>query len=94
MAQVTSVSGARYGFHSLLTELASRFSSKGLALVANVGSLVQPITRAQYEGQQGQIPANLFSHLDQQLQWQTSVAQGNAQTGWGSRGGLRGGAAA
>jgi uncharacterized protein (DUF1501 family) len=85
MAQVTGVSGAPYGFHGLLTELASLFSSKELAVVANVGSLVQPITQAQYQGQQGQIPANLFSHLDQQLQWQTSVAQGNAQTGWAGR---------
>jgi uncharacterized protein (DUF1501 family) len=85
MAQVTTVSGAPYGFHRLLTEVASLFSSKELAVVANVGSLVQPMTQAQYRGQQGPIPANLFSHLDQQLQWQTSMAQGYAQTGWAGR---------
>ncbi len=85
MAQVTSVSGAPYGFHTLLSELASLFSSKELAVVANVGSLVQPLTKAQYQAQQGQIPFNLFSHLDQQQQWQTSVAQGNSPTGWAGR---------
>jgi uncharacterized protein (DUF1501 family) len=85
MAQVTSVTGAPYGFHNLLTELASLFSSKELAVVANVGSLVQPLTRAQYQGQQGPIPTNLFSHADQQQQWQTSIAQGNSPTGWAGR---------
>src|SRR6202522_111876 len=82
---VTSVSGAPYAFHAKLAEVASMFSSKELAVVANVGSLVQPLTRAQYQAQQLAIPLNLFSHADQQLQWQTSIAQGNSSTGWGGR---------
>ena len=41
-SQVTSVSGAPYAFHAKLAEVASLFSSKELAVVANVGSLVQP----------------------------------------------------
>ena len=61
------------------------FSTKELAVVANVGSLVQPLTRAQYQAQQAPLPLNLFSHADQQLQWQTSVAQGNSPTGWAGR---------
>ncbi|HVV46391.1 MAG TPA: DUF1501 domain-containing protein, partial [Bryobacteraceae bacterium] len=58
---------------------------KELAVVANVGSLVQPLTRAQYQAQQAPVPVNLFSHADQQLQWQTSVALGNSATGWAGR---------
>jgi uncharacterized protein (DUF1501 family) len=84
-APVTSVSGAPYAFHGKLTEVASMFASKELAVVANVGSLVQPVTRAQYQAQQAALPLNLFSHSDQQLQWQTSVAQGRSSTGWGGR---------
>ena len=61
------------------------FSSKELAVVANVGSLVQPVTRAQYQAAQTPVPLNLFSHSDQQLQWQTSIAQGNSPTGWAGR---------
>src|ERR1700734_833295 len=49
---VTSVSGAPYGFHSKLAEVASLFSSKELAVVANTGALVQPLTRSQYQNQQ------------------------------------------
>jgi len=82
---VQSVSGAPYAFHGKLAELASMFSSKELAVVANVGSLVQPLTRAQYQAQQAPLPLNLFSHSDQQLQWQTSIAQGHSPTGWAGR---------
>src|SRR5271170_2015759 len=82
---VYSSAGAPYAFHGKLAEDASLFTSKELAVVANVGSLVQPLTRAQYQAQQTPIPLNLFSHSDQQSQWQTSVAQGNSPTGWGGR---------
>jgi len=84
-APVNSVNGAPYAFHSGLGELASMFGSKELAVVANVGSLVQPLTRAQYQASLMPRPNNLFSHSDQQLQWQTSVAQGNSPTGWAGR---------
>ena len=82
---VYSVANAPFAFHAKLTELASLFSSQELAVVANVGSLVQPLTRTQYQSQQAPIPLNLFSHSDQQLQWQTSVAQGHTPTGWAGR---------
>ena len=82
---VYSAANAPYAFHGKLAELASMFSSKELAVVANVGSLVQPLTRAQYQAQQTPLPLNLFSHADQQLQWQTSIAQGNSPTGWAGR---------
>ena len=85
LTQVTSVSGAPYAFHSGLSELAGMFSSKELAVVANAGPLVQPLTRAQYQSSQAAIPLNLFSHSDQQGAWQTSVAQGHSATGWGGR---------
>src|SRR5580704_17387738 len=85
LAPVTSVSGAPYGFHSKLAEVASLFSSRELAVVANTGALVQPLTRSQYQSQQGAIPLNLFSHSDQQLAWQTSIAQGHSATGWAGR---------
>jgi uncharacterized protein (DUF1501 family) len=82
---VTSVSGAPYAFHAKLAEVASLFSSKELAVVANCGALVQPLTQAQYQNQQAAIPLNLFSHSDQQIAWQTSLAQGHSPTGWAGR---------
>jgi uncharacterized protein (DUF1501 family) len=84
-APVTSVSGAPYAFHAKLSELATSFTNKQLAVVANVGSLVQPLNRAVYQAQKVPIPLNLFSHSDQQLQWQTAVGQGHSPTGWAGR---------
>lgn len=84
-APVNSVSGAPYAFHADVPDLASLFASKELAVVANVGSLVQPLTRSMYQAQMVPIPSNLFSHSDQQLQWQSSVAQGNSPSGWAGR---------
>lgn len=82
---VYSTGNAPYAFHAQLTEMASLFTSKELAVVANVGSLVQPLSRAQYQAAQSPLPLNLFSHADQQLQWQSSIAQGNSPTGWAGR---------
>jgi uncharacterized protein (DUF1501 family) len=84
-APITSASGAPVAFHGKLPDVASLFSSKELAVVANVGPLVQPLTRDQYQNQQAGIPLNLFSHSDQQLAWQTSIAQGHSSTGWAGR---------
>ena len=85
-APIYTVTGnAPYSLHASLAELASMFSNKELAVVANVGSLVQPTTRAQYQSQTAPVPSNLFSHSDQQLQWQTSVPTGHSATGWAGR---------
>jgi uncharacterized protein (DUF1501 family) len=84
-APITSASGAPISFHGKLPEVASLFASKELAVVANVGPLVQPLTQSQYQSQAAGIPLNLFSHPDQQIAWQTSIAQGHSATGWAGR---------
>ncbi|MGH9559773.1 MAG: DUF1501 domain-containing protein, partial [Bryobacteraceae bacterium] len=82
---IASVGGEPVAFHSKLAEVASLFSSKELCVVANAGALVQPLTRDQYQNQQAPVPLNLFSHSDQQIAWQTSIAQGHSSTGWAGR---------
>ena len=77
--------GDQYGLHPSLTELASLYNNRNVAVMVNVGTLVTPLTQAQYKNQQSAIPSNLFSHLDQQTEWQTSLAQGSGATGWGGR---------
>jgi uncharacterized protein (DUF1501 family) len=65
-----------------------------LAFIANVGTLIQPITKAQFNAwEQGQnnklpVPRALLSHADQMQQWQTAMPQGMAQlSGWAGRAG-------
>lgn len=72
-----------YGLHPRFTDISS--IEKQVALVANVGNLVQPTTMTQYKNNQVALPGNLFSHADQQAEWQTAVAPGNSTTGWAGR---------
>ena len=77
-----------YGLHPQLTGLQGLFTSGQLAVLANVGTLAQPITRTQYlAGATGGtvLPVNLFSHADQQAQWQTAQFTGFSATGWAGR---------
>ena len=55
-----------------------------LATVLNVGTLVQPTTKAQYLAKSVPLPPKLFSHNDQQSVWQASSPEG-ATSGWGGR---------
>src|SRR6266404_4639137 len=77
--------GRDFGFHPSLPELQGLFNQSHLGIVANVGTLVAPITRAQYLSGGAAVPPQLFSHADQSVQWQTSVPDQPARTGWGGR---------
>lgn len=77
--------GRTYALHPLLSSLVPLFNTqKRLALVANVGPLVQPTTKAQYASSAHAKPPKLFSHNDQQSVWQSLATEG-ARTGWGGR---------
>ncbi|MEO6805943.1 MAG: DUF1501 domain-containing protein [Edaphobacter sp.] len=67
-----------------LPDIAKLFDSKAVALVRNVGTLVAPITKTQYQ-HGAVVPTNLFSHPDQQLEWQNASQSGSTQTGWAGR---------
>ncbi|MBA2646107.1 MAG: DUF1501 domain-containing protein [Pyrinomonadaceae bacterium] len=74
-----------YGLHPSLPELSTLWSQQKLAVVCNVGPLVQPLTRQQYQGGGVARPYQLFSHSDQIAQWQTARADAVSPTGWGGR---------
>jgi uncharacterized protein (DUF1501 family) len=75
--------GSPFGFHPSMVEIQSLFNTKKLALLANVGTLVQPTTRTQFMKSQATLPENLFSHEDQQVQMQTAAPATLASAGWG-----------
>jgi uncharacterized protein (DUF1501 family) len=78
--------GHSYGFHPGCTKLQTLFNEDKLAPVLNVGTLVRPITRAEYlTNATGSRPPQLFSHSDQVTQWQTSIPDQPPATGWGGR---------
>lgn len=76
--------GIPFGLHPSLAALHPLFDSGNLAVVCNVGPLVEPITKETYLSGAPK-PYQLFSHSDQIAQWQTSVSTGPSPTGWGGR---------
>lgn len=77
--------GHEYGLHPGCPELQTLFGEGKLAVLFNTGTLVYPITRAQYLSGALQKPPQLFSHADQVTQWQTSIPDQAPLTGWGGR---------
>src|SRR6266852_5887406 len=75
-----------YGMHPSAKELAGLYNSNNLAVLANVGTLIKPFTsKTDYINRTVQAPDNLFSHSDQQDQWQTVQSSGVPTTGWAGR---------
>jgi uncharacterized protein (DUF1501 family) len=81
--------GRTFGFHPSLAGLHALWTQRKLAVLCNVGTLVEPITRAEYLGSPSLRPPNLFSHSDQVYEWQTGIAAPPLTTGWGGRTGDR-----
>ena len=92
LLQITpaNAAGAVYGLHPAMPELQNLFNTGKAAIVCNMGTLSEPITRADYtkSGHNGKkVPDNLFSHSDQQQQNMTSIDNASLAkvTGWAGR---------
>lgn len=79
-----SVEG-QFGLHPSMTALKPLFDAGQLAFVTNVGPLIQPVTKEQYKNKSVALPPQLFSHNDQQSQWQTLRGKSGLKTGWTGR---------
>lgn len=83
----TGYTGNPLGLHPSLAAIQPLFNQQRVALMANVGTLVAPITRAQWNSGRPTVavPLQLFSHSDQQGAWQTGLPDRASQTGWQGR---------
>jgi uncharacterized protein (DUF1501 family) len=68
-----------------MPEVQSLFNAGKAAFVANVGTLIEPTTREQYESGNHSLPVGLFSHSDQIMHWQTGRPGERNSHGWGGR---------
>ena len=80
----TPQAGRAFALHPQLNELKALFDGRRAAIVANVGPLIVPTTKAQFLARSVPIPPKLFSHNDQQSIWQAGQPEG-ATDGWGGR---------
>lgn len=85
LSPVVTPAGVPYGLNSGLSSVVPLWAQGRLAVVANVGMLARPVTRAQVLDGSAKLPSNLFSHSDQIQQMQTGHAAGSGGTGWGGR---------
>ncbi len=82
---VSNTPGRTFGLHPAMAGFQGLFNAGKAAIVANVGPLRAPTTRAQYQARSVPLPPDLFSHSDQQAQWQSSISDGAPRSGWGGR---------
>ncbi len=80
-----STGGRKFGLHPGMVELKSLFDQQKLAVLCNVGTLNEPLTKSQYQSSPSKRPYQLFSHSDQVTQQQTSVSNVPGDSGWGGR---------
>lgn len=80
--------GTKYamGLHPKAGDIAQLFNNGDLAFLCNTGTLAFPVSsRAEYLSGNVPLPVQLFSHSDQQTQWQSSVSDKPFSSGWGGR---------
>ncbi len=89
---VPSIGNLQYGLHPAFGPLTGGnsgiyelFGQNKLAFVTNVGTLVSPMTKAQYQNNSVTKPSQLFSHLDQVNQFQAGRSDAFSFSGWGGR---------
>lgn len=77
-------SSASYGLHPQAEALATLYNQGKLALVANVGTLIQPTTKKDYQANL-HLPEQLYSHSDQSDQAMSSAPDALQRVGWAGR---------
>ena len=77
--------GLPLAVHPSMPELQQLFEQGAACFVSNVGTLVEPTTKAAYEAGTVPLPLGLFSHSDQIEQWQTSLPDTRTGVGWAGR---------
>ncbi|MDE2048852.1 MAG: DUF1501 domain-containing protein [Betaproteobacteria bacterium] len=81
---LANTNGRSYALHPAMAGMQGLINTGKAAVVANVGTLTAPLTKAQWDNG-GMRPPNLFSHSDQQNEWQTGTPDGSMKSGWGGR---------
>ncbi|MEL7312347.1 MAG: DUF1501 domain-containing protein [Pseudomonadota bacterium] len=78
--------GARsFGLHPGMGRVAQLINSGDAAVIANVGTLLEPFDATAVENGTATLPVGLFSHADQIAQWQTAMPGQRSSIGWGGR---------
>ena len=80
---ILPLTGGRFGVHPAMPNVQAMFNSGQLAMLANVGTLLNPLTKAQFIAGTASIPPSLMSHSDQQTLIETGLSSSAESIGWG-----------
>lgn len=76
--------GRQFAVHPALSQFQQLHQAGRAAVLSNVGPLIRPTTKTDYNNARFPKPSKLFSHNDQQSTWQSFQPEG-AGYGWGGR---------
>ena len=85
---LTGATDTGIAFNPSLPDLHNMYTSGRLAVIGNVGNLIQPISKSDFLNQSSSIPSDLFAHNHQQEQWLKGLSSSPASivgSGWGGR---------
>jgi uncharacterized protein (DUF1501 family) len=74
--------GRELGLHANLSRLKALYDQGRLAIVPNVGSLIEPLDAAQFRTLARRFPKHLFAHNTQTDFWQQGRADRSSSVGW------------
>lgn len=77
--------GQQFGMHPSMPGVQNLFDSGKLSFISNLGTMIEPTTKATFLNDQVQLPLGLFSHSDQIQQWQSARPHERNPIGWGGR---------
>ncbi len=81
----TTSNGRNYALHPGMPEVQSLFANGDAAVIANVGTLIEPVDATEIDYGTAKLPLGLYSHADQIAQWQTALPDARVAEGWGGR---------
>ena len=82
---LTPQTGRTFALNPYLAGAQNLFNAGRLAIVANIGTLIEPVTKTQVNANSATLPDSLFSHFDQTAAWQAIASNlgSGEHTGWG-----------
>jgi uncharacterized protein (DUF1501 family) len=85
LVTVNDTNGKTWGLHPSCDDMKPLFDAGELGFLANVGTLVEPVTKQEVRNKSKQVPDYLYSHNDQQRMWMRGHAarRPGSTTGWG-----------
>lgn len=83
LVTIADTGGKTWGLHPSCAPMKGLFDRGELAFLANVGTLVEPVTKAEVSNRTKLLPPYLYSHNDQQGLWMRGHSNRSATNGWG-----------